>query len=94
MAEAYSPPELADFPHNALYTRRQHCASALFWRFASVLDIAAHLAAATWHEPECLSLASIQSWERGRTPVIGRPSAGNALVTIDSRGIRNIERFL
>lgn len=92
MAKVYGLPRLSDLPYEICSLIRQHSASALLWRFASVLDIATQLSVVTCHEPERMPLVSI-SWERGKRPVTGEPSIQNVLVTIDSRGIRNIERF-
>lgn len=64
------------------------------WRFASVLDTAGLLSMDKDHRPLNLPLTSIRQWDRGRQPDLSSSSDSepNVLVTVDWRGIRNVQR--
>lgn len=76
--------------------------SAVFWRYASVMELVDR-ASTTWNtEKQALTsydIAEIDSWERGFSPILTRGSHSSSLNTvirikIDSCGISSIERLV
>ncbi len=96
----YGIPRLRLLPPELIAMIRDFSESGTFWRYISVLSFGRELSAASTNTASpspttSLPLTNISAWTRGREPTLLQPSDRSEIVrlTIDYRGIRQIERL-
>ncbi|ORY58252.1 uncharacterized protein BCR38DRAFT_448479 [Pseudomassariella vexata] len=94
MAEKYGIPSLRLLPPELIRMIQDYSQSGTFWRYISVTSFSRELSVASVN-PISILLCNISTWVRGREPTLlespGHPSI--IRLTMDSRGIREIERL-
>lgn len=95
MCKAYGLRDLTGLPIEIMFSIWNNCPDALLWRYVLVMGIAEQLSALEQHPTETVALADILSWTRSDALVTSHASepGSRTLVTIDSRGIRGVERL-
>lgn len=92
-AEIYNIPQLASIPAEIANSIRDYSRLDIIWRFASVLDRIERLSNAD-PQLDSLPLREVSMWERGGRPtVLADPCGGVIRLTIDSQGLKKIERL-
>lgn len=93
-AEICGMPNLLNLPFELAEMVRDFARPSTLWRFASVLNLVASLSVDPFSTMESIPLSDISSWERGSAPTTS-PAGNDPVIrlTIDSRGLRMIERL-
>lgn len=97
VANRYGLPELPKMPPEIRQMIQDYSQPSLFWRLVAALDLAAHFDAV----PSSKSFSSvpvrqIAGWARGGAPIVQSQALDHLPIvslTIDSRGIRKLERL-
>lgn len=95
VAEKYGLPQMSRVPQDIVCKVRDYSRSALFWRFTAALDLAARLHAMPTSIAVSIPLCEVTGWERGGLVTQSKDSDRLPVIrlTIDSRGIRTVERL-
>lgn len=99
-AKSFGVSGLTLLPPELILMIRDYSKSGMFWRYISALSFSRELSAAPINTdlssaPTSMPLDSISAWVRGREPLSFQSPDHLPLVrlTVDSRGIRQIERL-
>lgn len=95
VAERYGLPELLRMPPEIRQMVRDYSQSSLFWRLTAALDLAAKFNAAPPSSFSSIPVRHVAEWQRGHAPTQCQDLTHLPIVrlTIDSRGIRKLERL-
>lgn len=93
VAEKYCMPRLSRIPIEIVALIRKHSTTSLFWRLASALQLADDLSKVAANDLVSMPFCKIGRWERGSPPVTSSHQLPFVSLTIDSRGIRQVQRF-
>ncbi|PNP80040.1 hypothetical protein FNYG_06750 [Fusarium nygamai] len=96
IAESLGMPQLALLPPTLVQDVRSMSPDSEVWAYLAIKDLAERISSAAGQDDLSCMLDKVESWTRGEgAPVMSDSFAGDwsMRVTIDRRGIRNIERI-
>lgn len=88
-------PEFRLLPPEIIQRIRNYSVDSLLWRHSSALDLAIQLSPTLSEDLVSIPLCQVSTWERGGQPVLAAASTQPPIIrlTVDSHGIRKIERL-
>lgn len=93
-AQVCGLPNLLGLPFELAEMVRDFARPSTLWRFASVLDLVESLSVDKYNTMNSIPLSDIKSWDRGSVPTLSAGTNDPIIrLTVDSRGLRTIERL-